>query len=74
MARTISEQLDFEKRRDHYEKNRLDTYSSEATRKVQYLPESQLRAAATLKDHTDWNLSKVGRAAHRELIKRGLAQ
>lgn len=71
--RKVHEQLDFEDRREKYEKHRLADYSSNLTGQMSQRTETQLKAAAALKDHENWDLAKVGRAAHRELVKRGLA-
>lgn len=71
MARKVFEQLDHERRRETYEKKRLNAFSASKAADLSTATFEQLRAAALLADHEDWDLSRVGRAAIRELKRRG---
>lgn len=69
---SINEQLAREKRREAYEQQRLIGYASLKAMNLSEATTKQLFQARLLADHPDWELSKVGRAAVRELKKRGL--
>lgn len=68
----IFERLQREERRAHYEAKRLREYRLSAQRRLANATEAQLRSAALLHEHTDWELSCMGQAARGELRKRGL--